>query len=92
MHRCSASTAIRADWPEPVALSKGFSEIDGTYANRGTLSWNEGAPGEITLASLVPQRWTFGQPKAAVPSPPCTESQRARVEEYLGNPVCGVIV
>jgi hypothetical protein len=81
-----------ADWPEPLVLSRGFPEIDGTYANRGTLLWNEGALGEIRLASLVPQRWTFGQPVEAVPNPSCMESQRARVEQELVNPLCRVIV
>jgi len=61
------------DWPDPLALSKGFPEIDGTYANHGALSSNEGVLGEITLTSLIPQRWTLGQPKEAVPNPPCTD-------------------
>ena len=61
------------DWPEPLALSKGFPEIDGTYANHGTLSSSEGVLGEITLASLIPQRRTFGQPEGTVPNPPCAD-------------------
>jgi hypothetical protein len=73
-----------ADWPEPLALSKGFPEIDGTYANHGALSSNEGVLGEITLASLIPQRWTFGQPKEAVPNPPCTDCVVLRMRPGAG--------
>jgi hypothetical protein len=62
-----------ADWPDPLALSEGFPEIDGTYANHGTLYSQDGVAGEITLTSLIPQRWTFGQPKNPVPNPPCID-------------------
>ena len=68
-----------ADWPEPLALSQGFPEIDGTYANHGTLLSPEGVLGEITLSSLIPQRWTFGQPKDPVSNPPCTDCVVLRV-------------
>lgn len=71
-----------ADWPEPLPLSKGFPEIDGTYANRGTLFSTEGGPGEIALADLIPQRWTFGTPKGGMraPNPPCADCVVLRMQ------------
>lgn len=59
------------EWPEPLALSKGLAEINGTYANQGTVFSSESGFGQISLASLIPQRWTFGQPKGGAPNPPC---------------------
>ena len=62
-----------AEWGEPVALSRGFPEIIGTYANQGTSYSTESGFGHITLTSLIPQGWPSGQPKGDVPNPPCTD-------------------
>jgi hypothetical protein len=57
------------DWPDPLATSKGFAEINGAYANHGTLFSTDTGFEEITLASLIPDDLTFGNAKGGVPVP-----------------------
>lgn len=69
------------EWPDPTALSKGFPEINGTYANNGTLFSTDAGFGGITLASLIPEQWTSGKPNGGVPvpNPPCMDCVVLRI-------------
>ena len=68
-----------ANWPALTALSQGYPELDGTYANQGLAFSEEGGTMPITLASLIPQPTPFGEPKKTVPSLDCGDCVSLRL-------------
>jgi len=44
-----------ADWPPPIALSKGLTELNGLYVNQGVATTGDGNLVPIALADLVPR-------------------------------------
>lgn len=66
------------DWPQPIALSEGLTELNGIYANQGVATTAEGKLVPIALADLVPK--TTPRKKTIVElDPDCEDCAALRV-------------
>ena len=78
-----------ADWPPPIALSKGLTELNGIYVNQGVATTVDGKLVPIALADLVPRTMPHTGANAE-PDPGCEDCVALRVlppkGEFLSAP------
>jgi hypothetical protein len=66
------------DWPQPMALGEGLTELNGIYANQGVATTGDGQLAPIALADLIPK--TTPRKKAIVElDPDCEDCVALRV-------------
>jgi len=78
-----------ADWPQPIALGTGLTELNGIYLNQGVATTGDGKLIPIALADLVP-RTMPRKGASAEPDPGCEDCVALRVlppkGEFLSGP------